>query len=127
MDDTANDTSIVAMIYWATSSSQALVRQRLIAPSAQPFLVVSHTYALIKSDAVVSPKLAFLAISFYLFWVILTPTSSYGRVIPTRLALAVQPVGARGALIEEFGSARKEHPAATTRSDLHTGVNVPSG
>ena len=106
MDDTANDTSIVAMIYWATSSSQALVRQRLLAPSAQPFLVVSHTYALIKSDAVFSPKVVFPI---------------------TRLALGVQPVGVREVLIEEFGSARKEHPAATTRSDLHTGVNMPSG
>ena len=124
MDDTANDTSIVAMIYWATSSSQALVRQRLIAPSAQPFLVVSHTYALIKSDAVVLPKIVFLGVSFYLFWVILTPTSTYGTT--TRLALGVQPVGVREVLIEEFGSARKEHPAATTRSDLHTGVNRPS-
>ena len=106
MDDTANDASIVAMIYWATSSGQALVRQRLIAPSAQPFLVVSHTCALIKSDAVFLLKI----------------------VVPiTRLALGVQPVGVREVLIEEFGSARKEHPAATTRSDLHTGVNMPSG
>ena len=110
MDDTANDTSIVAMIYWATSSSQALVRQRLLAPSAQPFLVVSHTYALIKSDAVFSLK-AVIAVALR----------------STRLAFGAQPVGARGTLTEEFGSARKERPAATTRSDLHTGVNVPSG